>query len=263
MIEPIGWLRPQGASKPWPAARWRTITTPRPGLSRLLALGILGGILVYGLIRFWIFLQPGSVIASDHDFVMAQAARILAGGPVYQTWELTNPIYPQTWADLYPPTTVFLLFIPMSLLPAILWWAIPLGTIGAVVWRYRPSLWGWTAIAALALLWPHTWAVVQLGNPAMWIAMFVALGTTSRWPAALVFLKPTLAPFALIGVRSKWWWVAIVELGLVSLVTIPAWVDYARVLDNLTGFDWTYSFNHVGIVLIPVAARLSSRRFAR
>jgi hypothetical protein len=161
-------------------------------------------------------------------------------------------------ADLYPPPMVYGLFVPLSVLPALLWWIVPLGVMAAVVWHYRPSIWGWVGILAAFAMWPHTWTAIQLGNPAMWIASLVALGTLWRWPAAFVLLKPTLLPFALIGVRSRWWWVACLVLVAVSVAMIPAWIEYVRVLRNLTGFEWTYSLHDVGFVLIPCVAWATS-----
>jgi len=195
---------------------------------------------------------------------MGQVYRILHGGSFYESWELTQPIYPGTWADLYPPTTVWLLFVPMSFLPAIVWWLVPLSVTVGIVLYHRPSLWGWAIIAVCALIWPHTWTVVQLGNPAMWMTMFVALGTIWRWPAAFVMLKPTvLVAFSLIGIRSRWWWVACLGMGLVSLAMIPAWLDYVTVLRNLSGFDLLYAGSHVPVCAIPVIAWLSGRAESR
>lgn len=238
------------------AATWTGAAPPvERMIHRTLPIALIGGILAYAIMRAYLYVvTPSEVWGMDHAWVMGQASRVLSGGPVYAASELAGPIVNGTMADLYPPTTVFLLFVPLSFLPAFVWWAVPLLTIGAVVWHHRPSLWGWVAILIAFVLWPHTWTAIQLGNPAMWIAMFVALGTVYRWPAALVLLKPTLAPLSLIGVRSRWWWVVCVGLGLVSLAMIPAWLDYLVVLRNLTGFDWTYSFHDLGFVLIPVIA---------
>ena len=44
--------------------------------------------------------------------------------------------------------------------------------------------------------------------------------------SVLVFLKPTLAPFAFFGANRRSWWVALGALGLVSLLFLPMWLDY-------------------------------------
>lgn len=212
---------------------------------------------VYGIGRLWLILTAGDLaLGLDYRWVMAQAARIRDGGPVYVPEGL---IHPGEWADLYPPSTVVLLFLPMSFLPAVVWWTVPLSILAAVVLWHRPSLVGWAAISVLFVAWPHTWTAIQLGNTIMWIAAFVALATVWRGFAVLVLLKPTLLPFTLLGVRSRGWWVGAVALGATLLV--PWWDDYLRVLGNLRDFGPTYSFHDLGLVVIPVVAWVSGRHF--
>jgi hypothetical protein len=232
---------------------------PRSDLVRLVLLGLIGGMVAYGAIRLVMYARAwddmAPVIGFDYRFVMAQAERVRAGGPMY------GPIN-GVLADLYPPVTVVGLFIPMSFAPAILWWAIPLAITGWVVWKHRPSLLGWTVIAALFIVWPHTWTAIQLGNTVMWIAAFAALGTLYGWPYALVLLKPSLAPLALLGVRSRVWWIAVADIVGVCLILWPLTVDWLDVVRAYPGAGLLYSAHDLGFVLIPVVAWLTSVRGA-
>jgi hypothetical protein len=224
--------------------------------------GLTFGLVVYGVARLVGYLPTlgsNAAIGMDHALYMGQAHRVLAGGPLYPVWE-SLPFTPAAMPELYPPLAVYGLFVPMALLPDILWWAIPLAVTGAIVWAHRPSPAGWLAIAALAFLWPHTLTAVMLGNPVMWVAMVVALGTRYGWPAVLVVIKPTLAPFALIGIRHRSWWIAALVVGLLSLVALPA---YLTVLANLRGADWSYSLHDAAFVAIPIVASLGTTSAAR
>jgi hypothetical protein len=99
----------------------------------------------------------------------------------------------------------------------------------------------------------------------MWIAAFVALGTVWGWPGVLVALKPSLLPFMLVGIRSRSWWLAAGLLVLVSLAVLPMWFDYATAMLNARGplVSPLYSLGNVPVVLIPLVARLDSRRRAK
>jgi hypothetical protein len=104
--------------------------------------------------------------------------------------------------------------------------------------------------------------IIASGNPGLWIAMFAALGTVWRPAFALVLLKPSLAPFALFGVRSRGWWVLLAAVVLVSLAFLPMWIDYLHVLLNGRGplaVAW-YSIRDVPLVAIPLVAWAASTR---
>jgi hypothetical protein len=188
---------------------------------------------------------------------MDQAHRILAGGPVYQQFQITGPYQMTDRPELYPPTTIFGLFLPLSLLPDPAWWIIPLGTLAAVTLWHRPGIWAWLSIE-LCLAWPNTGVVIVAGNPVIWAAAALALGTVWRWPSVLVLLKPSLFPFALFGIRSRRWWIALAIFGIASLAMLPLWLDYLTVLRN-GRLDLLYSVGHVPLMLIPLLAWLGRR----
>ena len=191
----------------------------------------------------------------DYSLYMEATRRWLAGGPFYEPYQLSGPYAIQMGDVLYPPNGL-LLFAPFTLLPAILWWLVPLAVTAWAVWRMRPSPIAWPFIA-LCLFWPPFVARAVAGNPVMWVMAFVALGCLFRWPSVLVLLKPSLFPFALIGARDRSWWLALIVVAAVSLPFGPMWLDWFRAVTNSTGGGLLYSFQDVPILLLPlVAARL-------
>lgn len=188
----------------------------------------------------------------DYTLYMDATRRWLGGGPFYQPYQLSAP-YPIQMGDvLYPPNGL-LLFVPFTLLPALVWWVIPLGVTAWAVWRMRPSPVAWPFIA-LCLFWPAFVARMVAGNPVMWVMAAVALGCLYKWPSIFVLLKPTLFPFALIGIRSRSWWIALAGWALVSLPFGLMWLDWTRAVTNSTGGGLLYSMQDIPILLLPVIA---------
>jgi len=195
---------------------------------------------------------------ADLHLYLGATSRFLDGGSFYLPHELAGPFVVQVGDILYPPVTM-LLFAPFLVLPEFLWWAIPLGVTGWCVWSLRPSVLGWAGIVACLVL-PYTVPLILAGNPGMWTTAAVALGLRYGWPAALVLVKPTLLPFALIGANRRSWWIAVAGLGLLSLPFLPATIDYLAVLRNAQSPDGLlYSFGNVPMMLIPVVAWLGRR----
>lgn len=198
---------------------------------------------------------------SQVDFVIYRdaAARWLSGGPFYHSEQVAGPYYTLSGHVLYPPVAL-VLFVPFVYLPAAVWWAIPLSIIGWRVVTLRPSPRAIAAIAA-CLAWPYTIQLVMSGNPAMWIVAAVALST--RWPAAgvLVFLKPSLFPFALFGIRTRSWWLALGGFAIVSLAFLPLWSQWLAAIVNARGplSGPLYSIREVPMMLIPLVAWLGRR----
>jgi hypothetical protein len=199
----------------------------------------------------------GSFGVDFHQY-LDHARRWLDGGGFYLPSQLAGPyrVY-DVLPPLYPPPFL-LLILPFLWLPQAVWWAVPLLTLAAVCWHWRPGPWGVAAIAWL-VAWPRTYEIVLFGNPSLWIAAFAALGTVAAWPYVGVLLKPSLAPLALLGARHRSWWFALAAGLLISLPFGLMWVDYARALVNADQ-GWTYSLRDVPIVLIPVAAYAARTR---
>ena len=165
--------------------------------------------------------RPGAI---GVDFVTYRAAAEswLAGDGFYLARQLAGP-YQIVGAEsalgavvLYPPVALWL-FVPFTVLPAVLWWIIPAAAAGWALWRLRPSLWVWPLLALLAAL-PFNLDVVVRGNPLIWVAAAFAVGCAVAGPAVLVLIKPSLAPFALMGVNRRRWWIA---LAAFTLACVP------------------------------------------
>jgi hypothetical protein len=96
----------------------------------------------------------------------------------------------------------------------------------------------------------------------MWVAAIVAVGLRHPWASAFVLLKPTFAPFALIGIRRRSWWVGLAALVAVSLPMLPLWFDYLSAMQNNVG-EWppgfVYSIPDYLLVLVPVVAWVARR----
>jgi hypothetical protein len=154
---------------------------------------------------------------------------------------------------LYPPNVLFL-FVPFVFLPAVLWWAIPIGVLVYVVNCWSPAPWAWLAMALL-LAYPASIFPYLVGNTTIWAAAALAAGLRWGWPAVFVALKPSLAPFALLTVRRRSFWLAAVVFGVVSLAMLPLWLDYVTALRNLS-VSADYSLHSIPLMLIPVVAWL-------
>lgn len=233
---------------------------PRPSVLR--SLGLVGTVLFSALFlaqwATWMLGDPANIWGGDFLIYRDAAERWLAGGGYYLDRQLHGPYEIQHGDVLYPPTVIPFL-VPFLWLPAILWWAIPIGIVAAVVGWHRPHPLAWAGIAA-CVWFPLTGVKLIYGNPGMWIAAAVALGTVWRWPAAFVLLKPTLAPFALIGINRRSWWITLAGLAAVSLVFLPLWTDAIRVLVDARGErGWLYSAIEIPMVAIPIIAWIGGR----
>ena len=190
--------------------------------------------------------------AIDFDLYINATRRWLAGGPFFESYQLAGPYDIRMGDVLYPPN-VLLLMIPFTVLPAILWWAIPLGITAWAVWRLHPAPVSWPFLA-FCLFWPPFVARMVAGNPVIWVLAFLALGCLYKWPAALVLLKPSLFPFALVGIRSRGWWIALLSGLVISLPFAGMWIDWARAITNSTDGGLLYSLQDVPILLLPIIA---------
>lgn len=208
--------------------------------------------------------QDQLAFALDGDRVLYANAALswLHGTGFYHPYQVAGPYEVASGDILYPPP-MLLVFTPLALLPGWLYYVIPLGiTFAAVVWL-RPAIVGWPAIL-FCLWWPTTIVVIAGGNPGIWLMAFMALGTLWRPASVLVFLKPTLAPFAFFGANRRSWWIALGVLGLVSLAFLPLWPDYVRASLNARGGGGVfYSIGQAPMLLLPLAAWATSRRRLR
>jgi len=188
-------------------------------------------VIVAEVVFFWGYLEEQRALALDYRWFVGIAGRWLETGQLFAARQLTGPYEVQTLVDfLYPPVAL-LLFVPFTWLPAFLWWLIPLGVFAGSIVLLRPARWTWPLILA-CIAWPHTISQILYGNTNMWVAAAVAAGVVWAWPSVLVLLKPSLLPFALVGINHRSWWLA---LGVLVLVSIPfggLWPDYVTAMRN-------------------------------
>ncbi len=197
-------------------------------------------------------------VGADLRFYQVLANHWLSTGVMYPG-QLEGPYQLRVQIDnLYPPNAM-LLFVPFTVLPAVLWWAIPLTILGYSVWHWRPVMWGWAALA-LVVIWPRTTGAILAGNTDMWMSAAVAGGLLWGWPAVLLTIKPTLAPLALLGIRHRSWWVAMGAMGVFVLLTLPLWFDYVTAIRDVRGLGWDYSLAALPLILAPVAIWSARRR---
>lgn len=192
---------------------------------------------------------PSEVAGLDFRIYQDRARDFVEGRGFYLPRQLAGPYVIANGDSLYPPPMV-LLVVPFLWLPAILWWAIPVGVIAYVLWRLRPPVWTWPLLA-LCYSYPIAVLAVLKGNPNLWIAAAMAVATLWRPTAVLVLLKPSLAPLALYGAGRRSWWVALGALTVVSLLFGAMWLDYVRVIRD-SGGSLLYSLVEVPFVAAPL-----------
>jgi hypothetical protein len=246
-----------------PSPVLRFVAPLRGRWSAPLALGVTTVILGFGLWELIVAAERAAAveqIGGDLGMYLRATNRWLADGSFYLPQQVAGPYVVAGDAILYPPTTIPL-FAAFLILPAALFWAVPLSVIGMVIVRHRPTPWAWPLMAECLVYTPTVVKVVH-GNPVMWAAAAVALATLYRWPAVFVLLKPSLAPFALLGATRRSWWVAVGGSVAFALVFAPLWIDYLNVLLNARGPLATplYSLGDVPLVLIPMIAWVASER---
>jgi hypothetical protein len=194
-----------------------------------------------------------SIITLDWDrgHYMDAVKRFLDVGTPYLPSEVAAPFDYSPLTFLHPPLALWLM-TPFAFLPAVAWYVVPTVVVAWCLLLWRPSPLGW-AIVGLCLMWPRSAAMIVNGNTDMWAAAFVALGLRFGWPGPLVLIKPSLAPFALAGIRRRSWWLGV---GLVVSLSLPfgsLWVDWVRVLLHAPG-GLLYSLLAVPGVAVAVAA---------
>ncbi len=245
-----------------PAEVVRADLWPVTGRAGRIALAVATGLsLVFALwavAQLWIALGIPGTIGVDLHTYRAAAENWLAGDGFYNARQLAGP-YELVGATttyigdvLYPPTLLFLL-VPFTLLPDILWWAVPAVLVALAFRRMQPAPWTWPLIALLATLPPSSKTIIW-GNPVMWIVAGTWLGAAYGWGGAFVWLKPSLFPFALFGIRDRRWWLACGLLIALTLPMLPLVFEYAHVVLDLRGGGLLYSLPQVPLLLTPVVA---------
>ena len=197
-------------------------------------------------------------LGADPVFFREIAQRWIDTGKFYTEHQLSGPYTTVTLQDnLYPPSALYL-FVPFTVLPAALWWILPIAFVIWAVWRLRPRAWAWPLLA-LVLALPKTWVVLLYGNTDMWLTAFVAGAVLFAWPAILITIKPSLVFLALIGITRRSWWIAAAVFAVLNIPLIPLWLEWTTVIRNST-VTAEYSLANLPLITLPIVAWLASSR---
>ena len=214
--------------------------------------------IVVEVVWFWNYLETQEVIGLDYRWFAGAAQRWVDTGQFYVPRQLAGPYVVETLVDVLYPPNALLLFVPFLVLPALLWWLVPLSVFAIGIIRLRPVVWAWPLILA-GVAWPPTISQILYGNTNMWVAAAVAAGVCWAWPSVLVLLKPSLLPFALFGSNRRSWWIA---LGLLVIVSLPfgtMWLDYVAAMRN-ANLGPLYALHTVPFFLAPLVAWVARTR---
>ncbi len=87
----------------------------------------------------------------------------------------------------------------------------------------------------------------------MWLVAALAMGTLYRWPSAFLLTKVTIAPLGLWGIRDRRWRVTVAGVLAASLLFLPMWPTYVRVLlDAQHPAGVFYSAQDIPLLMIPL-----------
>jgi hypothetical protein len=183
----------------------------------------------------------------------------LDGDGFYLHRQLQGPYLTELGDILYPPTALYV-FMPFLVLPAQLWWVFAFGLLGFLVWSWRPGLWA-IALILVCLAYPNNPITIFRGAPVIVAAALVGAALRWKWPGALILLKPSILPFALIGIRTRGWWVTAAILAVLTLPLLPLIPDWLRAVFDSRGYGGLlYSARDLPLLLIPVFAYLGRTR---
>lgn len=233
----------------------------------MVAAGVLLGFASASAVVSWSLMQKYAWPGIDLDIMLELGHRWRETGTMYLPYQVSGPYFVAAIASdlaqtpgLYPPAVgplfALLAFVPRPLLTAA-WWIVPVAAVAWSIRGWRPAPWAWLVMAA-CLAWPLSMMVVVAGGTTMWATAAVALGLRFGWPAALVLVKPSLAPFALVGARDRRWWIT--SAVVVVLTFAGPWQDYIVAARNAQGLD--YAIGSYPLMLLPIVAYLGRTKAA-
>ncbi|MEO5966539.1 MAG: hypothetical protein ABIR11_13835 [Candidatus Limnocylindrales bacterium] len=192
----------------------------------------------------------------DADIYFSATRRWLTDGTWWLPRQLTGPYGIQYGDVLYPPVLLYLT-VPFQALPFAAWWAAPFAVTAWALWRIAPPRWSWPLLV-LCLAWPLTVEEVIKGNPVIWVLALESASLALGLPTTLVLLKPSLFPFALIGIHRRSWWLLLAAMAVASLPFLTLTLQYPQVILDSRGGGLLYSVRDIPLVLLPVIAALAS-----
>jgi hypothetical protein len=232
---------------------------------------IFGGLAVFQVAAAW----TGSMRAYagwDFNHYVDGARRWLETGSPYLQHEVGGPFAFSDLTFIHPPIALYL-FVPFVVLPAFLFWLVPVAASAAVIVSWRPARWTWP-VMALLLNWPRFVGAVVVGNSDLWIVLFIAAGLRFGWPVLFLVIKPSIAPFVLVDIAAlirvdaipvrRWTQIA-GAAAVLALAAVPfgsLWLDWLSVIRNSPA-DPLYSIGAIPWLIVPAVAWLGRRRGRR
>ena len=213
---------------------------------------------IWVVVAPWIYafaISPSGVtglVGADFNIYMDATRSWASSGDWYLARQLHGPYRIEYGDVLYPPLLLYLT-IPFIVVPEPVWWLVPLG---AVMWSLRrlgPLPWA-LPLMMICLVVPLTTEQFIKGNPVMWVMAIEAVCLARGWPTVLVLLKPSLVPFAFLGVRRWAWWLLLVGVGIACIPVLGPALAYPQVILDSRGGGLLYSIRDVPLLLIPILA---------
>ncbi len=207
------------------------------------------------------------LLARDFELYMEATRRWMGGGLFYLPEQLAGP-YDLPWGQILYPPQALALFVPFTVLGAplgaLLFILIPAVVTVAIIWSHRPRAWAWIAMLTVVVLHPDAPLPWIAGTPTIWAVMFIALATRWPWTSAFIWFKPSVFPFALIGIRDRRWWIVSAVFAVSVIALWPMMLDWVTVVLNSRGENsgLLYSLSPTAIAgpIIPLIAWLGRTR---
>ena len=215
---------------------------------------VIGAFAVAQFAAEWYGIWGTHYLGYDYGHYLDAVRRWLSTGSPYLPGEVAGPYAAYAPEAFLHPPVALLFFAPFLVVPAVLWWAIPIAIVVGSIAAWRPAFWTWP-IMMLCLAQPQTPAAIIVGNTDIWVAALVAIGLRHGWPGVLLLIKPSYGPLFLVGARRRSWWITAVGIGLLSIPFGFLWLDWLRVVQHGPG-DWRYSLAGLPLVLIGAVAWL-------
>ena len=192
----------------------------------------------------------GRNVGVDYRIYMDATTRWFSDGSYFLPRQLAGP-YPLQMGDVFYPPVALWLFAPFTLVPAVLWWAVPIAITGAALKHLRPPSWT-IALSLVVFICPKYLQFVFDGNPGMYLVAALAAAAAWGTPASLVLFKPSLFPLAIFGLRSRGWWYGLAALAVLSLPVLPLTLTWVQVVLDVQGGGLTYSLLDLPVCVLPL-----------